>query len=97
MIAKMKMGPKGQVVIPKHFRDDFGLKTGEKVVVDYTGNEIVIKKSPTNIVAIAEAISKAIAKSGKKVKVTTELLKQLDEEEIEEKYERISRQRLSRQ
>ena len=74
-----------------------GIKPGEEVIVDYTGNNLVMKKSPTNIVAIAVAISKAIAKSGKKVKVTTELLKQLDEEEIEEKYERISRQRLSRQ
>ena len=87
MIAKMRMGPKGQVVIPKHFRDDFGLKSGEEVVVDYTGSEIIIKKTASNIAEIA----RAIARSGKKVTVTTELLKRFDEEEIDERYERLPR------
>jgi len=93
MMAKMKMGPKGQVVIPKHFRDDFGLKPGEQVIVDYTGNEIVIKKAATNIVEIA----RMIAMSGKRIKVTPELLKRLDEEQYEERYERIRKQSLSGQ
>ena len=88
MIDKMKIGPKGQVVIPKHFRDDFGLKPGEEVVVDYNGKDIVIRKTATNIAAIA----RMIAKSGRKVDVTTGLLKRLDEEEIEDKYARLSRQ-----
>ena len=87
MIAKMRMGPKGQVVIPKMFRDDFGLRPGEEVIVDYTGNEIVIKKTASNIAEIA----RAIAMSGKKVTVTTELLKKLDEEELDERYERLPR------
>lgn len=93
MMAKMRIGPKGQVVIPKHFRDDFGLKTGEQVMMNYTGNEIVIKKTVSNIAEIA----RMIANSGKKIKVTAELLKRLDDEEYEEKYERIRKQRLSGQ
>ena len=93
MMAKMRMGSKGQVVIPKHFRDDFGLKSGEEVMMDYTGKEIVIKKTASNIAEIA----RMIANSGKKIKVTPELLKRLDEEEYEEKYERIRKQRLSGQ
>ena len=87
MIAKMRIGPKGQVVIPKLIRDDFGLKPGEEVLVDYRGSEVVIKKTASNIAEIA----RAIATSGKKVKVTTELLKKLDEEEIDERYERLPR------
>lgn len=93
MMAKMKLGSKGQVVIPKHFRDDFGLKTGEQVMMDYTGKEIIIKKTASNIAEIA----RMIAHSGKKMKVTPELLKRLDDEEYEEKYERIRKQRLSGQ
>ena len=81
MMAKMRMGPKGQVVIPKHFRDDFGLKSGEEVMLEYTGKEIVLRKTASNIAEIA----RAIALSGKGVKVTAELLKRLDEEEYEEK------------
>ncbi len=93
MMAKMRMGPKGQVVIPKMFRDDFGLKPGEQVMVDYTGKEIVIRKTASNIAELA----RAIAMSGKRVKVTPELLKKLDKEEYEDKYERIRKQRLSGQ
>ncbi len=92
-MAKMRMGPKGQVVIPKHFRDDFGLKSGEEVMMDYTGKEIVIRKTASNFAELA----RAIAHSGKGIKVTADLLKRLDEEEYEEKYERISKQRLSGQ
>ena len=93
MMAKMRMGTKGQVVIPKMFRDDFGLKSGEEVMLEYTGKEIVLRKTASNIAEIA----RAIAHSGKGVKVTAELLKRLDEEEYEEKYERIHKQRLSGQ
>lgn len=97
MMAKMRMGPKGQVVIPKMFRDNYGLMPGEDVVFEDEGERIVVKKSPTDIVEVANAITEAIKKSGRKVKITTELLKKLDEEEYEEKHERIRRQRLSGQ
>ncbi len=87
MMAKMKMGPKGQVVIPKHFRDDFGLKSGEEVVVDYTGSEIVIKKTASNIAEIA----RAIAMSGKKRKITTEGIRENYFKQLDERYARIHR------
>ena len=63
MIAKMRIGPKGQVVIPKMFRDDLGLKPGEEVVVDYSGKDITIRKSPFDIAKIAEGIAKSSPKS----------------------------------
>ncbi len=85
MMAKMKMGPKGQVVIPKMFRDDYGLMPGHEVVMDDTGEGILIKKPASNIAELA----RLIAKSGKKVKITTELLKQLDEEELEDRHGRL--------
>lgn len=85
MMAKMKLGPKGQVVIPKHFRDDFGLKSGEEVMMNYNGKEIVIRKTASNIAEIA----RAIARSGRGEKITPEKLKALYEREIEERYERV--------
>ena len=88
MIAKMKMGLKGQVVIPKHFRDDFGLKPGGEVIVDYDGRELVLKKPASNIVEIAELI----AKSGKKVKVSIDSIRKAYLDELEERYARIHRQ-----
>ena len=85
MIAKMRIGPKGQVVIPKMFRDDLGLKPGEEVVVDYSGKDITIRKSPFDIAKIAEGI----AKSSPKSKVSQASLKKLDYSEIEDKYARL--------
>jgi len=93
MMAKMRIGPKGQVVIPKHFRDDFGLKLGEVVVVDYTGNELVIRKAATNIAEIA----RAIAMSGKRQKVTIAQIKKLYHQELDKRYERALRHRISGQ
>lgn len=85
MMAKMKMGPKGQVVIPKLIRDDYGLKPGGEVVFDYTGQEVVLKKPASNIAELA----RLIARSGKKVKITTEFLRKLDEEELENRHGRL--------
>ena len=87
MIAKMKMGPKGQVVIPKMFRDDLGLKAGEEVIVERRENEVAIKKTVSNIAEIA----KAIALSGKKRKITMEEIRKGYFEQLDERYARLHR------
>ena len=87
MIAKMKMGPKGQVVIPKMFRDDLGLKAGEEVIVERRENEVAIKKTVSNIAEIA----KAIAMSGKKRKITMEEIRKGYFEQLDERYARLHR------
>ena len=38
------VGPKGQVLIPKHIRDALGLKPGVDVNIEVRGEEIVITK-----------------------------------------------------
>lgn len=93
MMAKMRIGPKGQVVIPKLIRDDYGLKAGEVVVVDYTGKEVVIRKAATNIAELA----RAIAMSGKRQKITIEQIKKLYHQELDERYERALKHRISGQ
>ena len=39
-----KMTSKGQVVIPQSLRQDKGIKEGEKFLVYYTGENIVLKR-----------------------------------------------------
>jgi len=39
-----KIGPKGQVVIPKRIRDALGLKPGVDVTIEVRGEEIVISR-----------------------------------------------------
>ena len=62
---KMKVGPKGQVVIPKVFRKAFGLHPGSIVIFESDGNRLVIEKPETN----TDEIFENIAKSGKTVKI----------------------------
>ena len=38
-----KVGPKGQVVIPKPIRDRLGISTGDEVVVEQEGREVRIR------------------------------------------------------
>jgi AbrB family looped-hinge helix DNA binding protein len=40
-----KMGPKGQVVIPKAIRDRLGLRPGDTVVVGQSDEEVRIRKA----------------------------------------------------
>ncbi len=92
-MAKMRMGSKGQVVIPKMFRDDLGLKTGEEVIVERRENEVAIKKTASNIVEIA----RAIAMSGKKHKLTIDEIKKGYYKQLDDRYERALKHRLSGQ
>ncbi|MBI2144381.1 AbrB/MazE/SpoVT family DNA-binding domain-containing protein [Candidatus Woesearchaeota archaeon] len=88
MMAKMRMGPKGQVVIPKMFRDDLGLKPGASVVMDYNKNKLVISKAASDFVELAESI----AKSSPKVKLTMEDIRKGYFQQLDERHARIHRQ-----
>jgi AbrB family looped-hinge helix DNA binding protein len=43
---RLKVGPKGQIVIPKVFREAYGIKEGGEVIVEPKENELVIKRAP---------------------------------------------------
>jgi AbrB family looped-hinge helix DNA binding protein len=43
MSMTYKVGPKGQVVIPKAIRDRLGISTGDEVVVEQDGREVRIR------------------------------------------------------
>jgi len=62
---EMKIGPKGQVVIPKAFRKSLGLHPGNKVVFTLTEEGLLLEKPREDAVAVF----KEIADSGKTVKV----------------------------
>ncbi len=64
MFAKeRKVGPKGQVVIPKDFREEVGISPGSKVIFEYMEDGIMIKKEDRE----TEKVFEKVAKSGKKV------------------------------
>ena len=46
-----KVGPKGQVVIPKPIRDRLGISTGDEVVVEQEGREVRIRLQADDVEA----------------------------------------------
>ena len=61
--TKMKVGPKGQVVIPKEIRDEKKIFPGDEVFIELSDEGILIEKPKRDIVADYERI----AKSGKSI------------------------------
>ena len=41
----MKIGSKGQVVIPSVFRKNFNIKPGDKVIFESDGDKLIIKRA----------------------------------------------------
>lgn len=41
---KTKLGPKGQMVIPKILREKLGIKSGSTLLIDEEGGKIIIEK-----------------------------------------------------
>ena len=46
-----KVGPKGQVVIPKPIRDRLGISTGDEVLVEQDGREVRIRLQADDVEA----------------------------------------------
>lgn len=54
---EMKVGTKGQVVIPKTFRKILGIVPGSRVVMELDKDSIRIEKPKADVVAIFEEIA----------------------------------------
>jgi len=65
---EMKIGPKGQVVIPKLFREEKNIFPGDKVIIELGAEGIIIEKPVGNPVKIL----RDIAKKGKSVRADSD-------------------------
>jgi len=74
------IGPKGQVVIPKHMREALALKSGVEVVFELREKEIVIRKPKIGGDYAEYFITTASAKLKKLVNI-----KELLEDEVNER------------
>ncbi len=80
MILRKKVGPRGQIVIPKIIRDFLGIKPGSEVLIEVRSGELVIRPSKYPEEFLDELCSVIEKKLAKKID-----LKSLLEEEVEER------------
>ncbi|MBI4142172.1 AbrB/MazE/SpoVT family DNA-binding domain-containing protein [Candidatus Woesearchaeota archaeon] len=60
VILKMKIGPKGQVVIPKILRDKYKICPGDEVIVEESTTGVLIEKPFVDIVKIARECAERV-------------------------------------
>jgi AbrB family looped-hinge helix DNA binding protein len=44
---RLKVGPKGQIIIPKILREKYGIRENDYVFIELRGNELVITRAPS--------------------------------------------------
>lgn len=71
-MEKVRVSPKGQIVIPKEFRDKFGIKEGEEVVVEELEEGVLVMKKTKQPVKAMRGLFK-----GKFKKSSVELAREL--------------------
>lgn len=78
---EMKVGPKGQVVIPRAMRKALKIEPGTKVIFTLEDDRLILKKPAFDAVAVF----RRVARSGKSV---PEIDPHAYEEEIDERFKR---------
>ncbi|MBI3051907.1 AbrB/MazE/SpoVT family DNA-binding domain-containing protein [Candidatus Woesearchaeota archaeon] len=58
IMQKARVGPKGQVVIPKIFRENMGIVEGREVVLSYDSGKVVITNPSEPIDVVAERMAR---------------------------------------
>lgn len=56
---KMKVGPKGQVVIPKVLREEYNINPGDNVIFREENNKTIIEKVKSDPISVFEKIAKS--------------------------------------
>ncbi|MBI2565029.1 AbrB/MazE/SpoVT family DNA-binding domain-containing protein [Candidatus Woesearchaeota archaeon] len=84
VIVSTKMGPKGQILIPKIFREEYGFIPGEELQLIDTSEGLFVKKETYDIIASMKEIAKKA--KAKKVNVDKIDLHKIYESELEERF-----------
>ncbi len=80
---KMKVGPKGQVVIPKIFRENLKIGPGSEVEMSVVDSKLVVERHDIDPIAVFRSI--AAKMKGKKIKIDSD---RYYNERMEERWKR---------
>lgn len=86
---KRKIGPKGQIVLPKDVREQFNLKTGTDVIFSVEDQKIIIE-TPKNHKEIIEEFC-TLPENMKKRKIYPKQIKELIEDQYEERFRNLTK------
>ena len=83
---KLKVGEKGQILIPKLLREKYGVKEGEAVLIELTGEGILVKgrPSPEQILEMLRRHEEEVKALGARSAKLGDLQRSYLEEEFEE-------------
>jgi len=73
---KRKLGPKGQVVVPKEIREKLGLMEGSTLTFEISGDTILVRPEPSP----EEIVERFLSVKGKKLRRLVDWKSVLDEE-----------------
>ena len=79
---RLKVGPKGQIIIPKILREKYVIKENDYVFIELRDNELVITRAPS----INETLE-WIRLRGKRLKARQASLGELSEVDLEEEFD----------
>ena len=82
---KVRLGPKGQIVIPKIFRENYKLYPNQEVIIESDKEGVLIKKQDEDIVEKLREIAKEINKGKKRGKLSAKKMKEVFYEQYEER------------
>ncbi len=80
--VETKVGPKGQILIPKLLREEFNIMPGEEVILKETTTGVLVERPARNI---AEKLENMAKKYGKKIKLNPHAY----EEELEIRWAKL--------
>ncbi len=84
MLIKRVVGERGQVVLPKDIREQFGLRAGSEITFDARDDEIVVKPAKTPEEIVEEFCS--ISSKRIRIKDGPKWIKRVLDEQYEEEY-----------
>jgi AbrB family looped-hinge helix DNA binding protein len=79
---RLKVGPKGQIIIPKILREKYGIRENDYVFIEIRDNELVITRAPS----IDESLE-WIRLRRKRLKTRQASLGELSEVDLEEEFD----------
>jgi AbrB family looped-hinge helix DNA binding protein len=88
-LASTTIGEKGQLTVPKNFRDELRLKPGAPVAILRIGNGLILVPEQERFERLCEQVSNALLSAGITVESAVESLPEIRQQLYEEHYGKI--------